>query len=385
MKGKGFGFFLLCALFAVNGLSANGQAEAGGKTEASWADEVQLHQELSEDELYELAKAEGKVVIYSMSSRVKKDVFEARYPGVELEVYDMREAEILEKFQREHEAGIRNADVIFVKDALGAVQIEFVDRGLLHQYLPSDMMSTAPEEFQSGSYSPYFEMKQIFYNTEIHSSSPVDNWWDLTRPEYSGKIMMRNPLDTATNMNLFLTMVRYHEEMEKAYEVEFGEKLVLNGTENAGYEFIKRLVENDLVLTTSDGDIIDAIGAPGQTNPPIGLVTSSKMRKADDDMLIGVAESMIPRMGNLDPAFLFIADKSEHPHAAKLLVRWIGGEADGKGKGFAPFHVRGSWPTRADVAPIETQALETLNVWERDPMYSYQNLDTIRNYWLSLQ
>lgn len=385
MMGKRIGFMLLCAVFAISGLSANGQSEGASEVEVSWADEVNLYQELSEDELYELAKAEGQVVIYSMSSRVKKDVFEARYPGIELVVYDMREAEILEKFQREHDAGIRNADVIFVKDALGAVKIEFVDRGLLHEYFPGDMMVAAPAEFKSGAYSPYFEMKQIFYNTELFDESPVDNWWDLTRPEYSGKIMLRNPLDTATNMNLFLTMTRYHEEMATAYEIEFGEKLVLDGTENAGYEFIKRLVANDLVLTTSDGDIIDAIGAPGQTNPPIGLVTSSKMRKADEDMLIGVAESMIPRMGNLDPAFLFVADKSEHPYAAKLLIRWIGGETDGQGKGFAPFHVRGSWPTRADIAPIQTQTLDSLNVWERDPMYSYQNLDTIRNYWLSLQ
>ncbi|WP_216664419.1 MULTISPECIES: ABC transporter substrate-binding protein [unclassified Oceanispirochaeta] len=385
MMVKRIGFMLLCTVYAISGLSATGQEEAASETGVSWADEVMLHQEISDDELYELAKAEGKVVIYSMSSRVKKDAFETRYPGVELVVYDMREAEILEKYQREHEAGISSADVIFVKDALGAVQIEFVDRGLLHQYLPADMMATAPEEFQSGSYSPYFEMKQIFYNTEVNDASPVDNWWDLTRPEYSGKIMMRNPLDTATNMNLFLTMTRYHEEMEKAYEVEFGEKLVLNGTENAGYEFIKRLIANDLVLTTSDGDIIDAIGAPGQSNPPIGLVTSSKMRKADEDMLIGVSESMDPRMGNLDPAFLFVADKSEHPNAAKLLIRWMGGEKDGKGEGFAPFHVRGSWPTRADVPTIQTQALDTLNVWDRDPMYSYQNLDTVRNYWLSLQ
>ncbi len=359
--------------------------EAAG--EMSWAETVGVYDNQPTEELYEKAKEEGKVVIYSMSSRLNKvkETFEKQYPGVEVEVYDMRIAEILEKYQREYAADIHTADVLFIKDADGSVKKEFVNMGILHEYLPEDLVATADAAFQSGPYAPYFEMKQIFYNDEVYDKCPIDNWWDLTRPEYKGKIMMANPLQTASIMGIFIAMTRYPGEMEEAYKKEFGKDLVLDGTENAGYEFIKRLAANDLILTTSDGDIVKAVGAPGQTDPPFGLATSSKMRKAGEKLRINVAESLIPRMGTFDPALLYVADKAEHPYAAKLLIRWIGGESEGTGPGFAPFHVRGSWPSRGDVPPIQTQAFETLNLWPVDTDYNYQNMDNMRNYWLSLQ
>lgn len=383
------GFVLVLALLMVMGITGcgGGASEEASGEESTWAATVNLNQEVSVDELYQLAKDEGKVVIYSMSSRLNdvKETFEARYPGIEVVVYDMRIAEILEKYQREHEAGIRTADVLLIKDSDGAVEMEFVKQGLLHEYIPRDMMVAAPEAFQTGPYVPYFEMKQIYFNTEVYDACPVDSWWDLTRPEYNGKIMMGNPLQTPAIMGIFLSMVSHSDEMERSYREEFGEEIVLNGTENAGYEFVKRLVANDLILTTSDGDVIKAVGAPGQSNPPFGVATSSKMRKAGPDLHINVAESLAPRMGNTDPALLYVADQCEHPNAAKLLIRWIGGELDGKGEGFKPFHVQGSWPTRADVPTIKTQPLESLNVWDVDLAYNYQNMDTIRNYWISLQ
>jgi len=384
---KGFGFLAAVLLIGLATGCGGKKGAEQAPAEMSWAETVKLNEAKSVDELYSLAKEEGKVVVYSMSSRINKvkETFEAQYPGIEVVVYDMRIAEILEKFQREHEANIRNADVLFIKDADGSVKNEFVRMGLLHEYLPQDLVATAAPAFQSGPYVPYFEMKQIYYNTEVYDSCPIDSWWDLTRPEYSGKVMLGNPLQTATIMGLFLSMVRYSDEMEQAYEQEFGEKLVLEGTENAGYEFVKRLVANDLILTTSDGDIIKAVGAPGQTDPPFGIATSSKMRKAKADLHINVAESLSPRMGNADPALLYIADNSEHVNAAKLIIRWIGGEKDGQGPGFEPFHVRGSWPSRSDVPTIKTQSLESLSLWPMDLDYNYKNMDDMRNFWISRQ
>ena len=65
-------------------------------------------------ELYELAKKEASVVLYSISSRCTKvaDSFNAQYPGVVCEAYDLGSGEIVEKITREHEAGIVNCDVV---------------------------------------------------------------------------------------------------------------------------------------------------------------------------------------------------------------------------------------------------------------------------------
>ena len=371
----------------ISGCTKKAYAASSEEAEVSWEETVGLGDNLSADELYAKAKEEGKVTVYSMSSRFNdvKDTFEARYPGIELVAYDMRNSEILEKFQREHEAGIRTADLLFIKDSDGAVYNEFVKMGLVKGFIPADMMKTAPAEYQKGGYAPYFEMKQVFYNTEVYDGCPIDSWWDLTRPEYKGKVILRSPIENSEIMGLFITMVKNSDDMAAAYKKEFGKDIVLDGTENAGYEFLKRLSANDLIVMTSDGDIVEAVGAPGQVDPPFGIATSSKMRKAGPDLLVNVAEELSPRLGILDPAYLYVADQAEHVNAAKLLIRWVGGEADGTGPGFKPFHVRGSWPSRTDVPTVETQALDSLNVWPVDLEYNYLAADDLRNFWLALQ
>ena len=60
------------------------------------------------------AKKEGKVVIFSVSSRIfkiQKD-FKEKY-GVEIEGYDIHSDEQIEKFTREHQSGLHKTDVLF--------------------------------------------------------------------------------------------------------------------------------------------------------------------------------------------------------------------------------------------------------------------------------
>lgn len=371
-----------CSKTTSNEVASSAKAE-------DWVTRVNFYEDLSVEELYEKAKAEGSVTVYSMSSRINsvKETFEAQYPGIEVVVYDMRQSELLEKYQHEYVANINNADIIFVKDTDGSVYNEFVKRGQLREYNPSDLTQTAPEMFKSGGFAPYFEMKQIFYNSEVYDESPIDSWWDLTRPEYRGKIILRNPIENSETMGLFLSIVSHPEEMAAAYREEFGEDVVLDGTSNAGYEFLKRLAKNDLIVMTSDTDIVQAVGAPGQANPPFGIATSSKMRDAGPkkNLFMDVAWDVSPRLSVSDPAYLYIADRSESVNAAKLLIRWMGGEVEGTGSGFQPFYVRGSWPTRGDVEPIDTPALDTLNLWPLDLNYNYQHQDELRNFWLTVQ
>lgn len=353
-----------------------------------WLEKAELDQEDDIDRLYEEAKKEGKVVIYSMSSRITdvKQTFEEQYPGVTVEAYDMRMAEIFEKVEREHNAGINNADVIFIKDSDGIPYNEMVKSGMLHNYVPKDIGSKMKPEFKEPMFSTFFEMKQVFYNDEVYKTSPIDSWWDLTRPEYKGKIMIQNPLSTPENQGLFLAMIQNADEMAKAYKEEFGEDILLNGTENAGYEFIKRLMENDLIYTDSDGEIAEAIGAEGQTDPPFGIVVSSKIRdRFKKGFKIAAVQDIKPRDGVMAPAMLLIVDQAPHVNAAKLLIRWMAGEADGKGAGFKPFLVPGSWPTRSDIEPVDTPPIDSLNLWDFDLDFNYENINKLRDFLLTLQ
>ncbi len=76
----------------------------------------------------EKAKEEGKVTIYSISSRITKvaNAFMEKYPGIEVEPFDISTNELLEKVTREYDAGQHVADVVHIKDQDGTLYNEYI-------------------------------------------------------------------------------------------------------------------------------------------------------------------------------------------------------------------------------------------------------------------
>jgi len=381
--------FVILAVSAVIALSMfTVNLYAAPKTQAAWIAAAALDAPDTVDQLYAAAKKEGKVVVYSMSSRIKniKADFEKKYPGVIVEAYDMRNTEIFEKVEREHSAGIFNADVIFAKDSDGTMSNNFFKTGVVFSYVPKDIGAKLDEEFKTPGLAIYNEMKVVFYNTEVWQKAPIDSWWDLTRPEWKGKIMTTNPMAAIETIGLFCSFVLHADEMAAAYKQEFGEAIKLSpGVENAGYEFMKRLAANDLVLTNSDQEVVDAIGAAGQKNPPIGIATSSKVRDKSKGLKLGIILDLKPRTSTKNPAYLNIVGGAPHVNAAKLLIRFMAGDSDGKGAGMVPFNVEGAWPTRKDMVSYDKSTLEGKNLWSEDYDYNYYNSEKIISFWLSLK
>ena len=75
---------------------------------------------------------------------------------------------------------------------------------------------------------------------------------------------------TGEHQNAFTEWVRRSDELEAAYERRFGEPLVMTEA-NAGLEWIKRFLENDPIIMTSDTRLSEAVGARGQESPPFGM------------------------------------------------------------------------------------------------------------------
>ncbi|UQZ83424.1 Bacterial extracellular solute-binding protein [Paenibacillus konkukensis] len=364
---------------------------AGGVAAASeWAEQNGLNKTETVDELYAKAKQEGKVVVYSQSSRIKdvKASFEAKYPGIKVEAFNMSTNDIVEKVIREQGAGIYNADVIFVKDASGAVSTELTTKKLVHSYMPADLTAKMVEPYKSKSEGlvPYFSLRAIFYNTDVYKTPPVTNWWDLTMPEWKGKVLMNDPIDSADMMDLFLAMAQHADEMKEAYKAKFGKDIVLNGTENAAYEFFKRFLANDPVLLKSSDEVVEAVGSAAQGKPPIGIGASSKLREVIEKKLsIAATYDVLPRISVVGPSYLYVADKAPNVNAAKLMIRWMAGEADGKSDGFKPFNVMGSWSTRTDNGRTDQPGIDQLKVWDYDSDYFYANFVKFREFWLRMQ
>lgn len=385
-RGKGFKLFLIsiCMMTVIAGCGQESKAKQGSGG-SNWAVEQGLDKTETVDELYEQAKKEGKVVVYSQSSRIKdvKASFEAQYPGVTVEAYDMSTNEIVEKLVREHESNVYNADMVYVKDTLGVVSSDLVERGILHGYKPTDILDTLTKEFQDlPGLVTNATVRTIYFNTNVYKESPVSNWWQLTEPEWKTRVLINDPLESSDTMELFLSMIQHSDDMAAAYKELYGKEIELT-EENAGYEFVSSLLKNDPVLVKSSDDVVENVGTSAQEKPPIGIGASSKLRNIEQkELAISANFDMKPKISVLGPSYLYIADQAKHTAAAKLMIRWMMGEVGGEGEGLRPFNVLGSWPSNPSVAHKNPINMDQLNVWQYDGKFFYNNSIKFREFWI---
>ena len=372
-------FLLLFSVFLIVGCSSVKQAASD--TSSDWAKENKINETESVDELYEKAKAEGKVVIYAKGSKFKdvKTSFEAQYPGITVEPYKLDRIEMKEKLTREHGAGVYNVDVVHTN-----VEPSLVKGGYIHPFRPSDIMEKFADGYKDAEYPVhYLTVDSIIYNTEVYDAPPITNWWDLTDPEWKGKVLVNDPVSNASYSELFVTLIRNADEMAAAYKEKYGKEIELT-QENAGYEFIVKFLANDPVLMSSGEDIIESVGQPGQKNPPIGFASSSKLRHIEQSgMPIAGIFHLSPRISVMSSSVLYIANEAPHPNAAKLLARWAMGEADGKAAGLEPFNLHGAWVPRIDVDNPNPFPVDDIVAWELDQEFYDQNFPEFRNFWIA--
>ncbi|OCT16155.1 ABC transporter substrate-binding protein [Paenibacillus pectinilyticus] len=337
------------------------------------------------DQLYAKAKEEGKLIVYSTSGRANDaaETFMKQYPGIKVEVSKVKSDQMMDKVTKEQDAGQFNPDVIVTKEVSGAVFEEMVKQGRYLKYLPEDIAPKVEEPFrtQDEAYANYVEFRTIFYNTAHYKEAPVKNWWDLTTPEFKGKVYTADPLSSPAFMDLFTTMVLHSDEMAAAYKDKFGKDIVLQGTENAGYEFIKELFANGLVVLKGSDDVLDAIGKAN--SEAIGLAVSGDVSKNEEKgWTIQPIYDIKPKTAVPDAGYLFLAKKAPHDDAAKLFIRWMMGETDGKGEGMAPFNQIGSWVPRSDVITKNQVTFKQLNLWTFDGDALYKAAPKVRDFWI---
>ena len=160
---------------------------------------------------------------------------------------------------------------------------------------------------------------------------------------------------------------------------------MLNGTENVGYEFLKRLLENDVILMSGGTPVAVAVGGKGQTNPPLGIVSPSKMREREIENLdFEIAWDIKPVATFLSKSAISIARFAKHPNAAKLMIRWSHGDDQG-GMGYAPYYTYGTWSPLTTVPEAEGQpSLDGLVWWEEDVDWLYDNIIKIRDFMIQI-
>jgi len=355
-----------------------------------WAEDNGLNRTESVQELYEKAKAEGQLNLYGNTGRFETVAaeFMKLYPGINVSFYDLGATEIIEKFTREYNAGIRTADVIATTEDTGNLYHDFVKTGLVHNYQPEDIFYNVIDESWLVLTPFVLEVPWWYYNTEVYDDLPISSWWDVTLPEWKGKLIFETP--PTSLIAIATAMTKEPEVMAAEYERVFGEPITLAADEpDAAHAWLKRVARNNPILETSLTNLTRNVGgAPGIKNPPIGFGSSAKLRERDiQGWRLGSNPGKFQTPSTaLSYIVVEIANEAPHVNAAKLFSRFLCGEADHDSKGLGVFLTAGSYPVFSDVQIAAPQPpIQSAVPFNADLDYIYEHFDDTMDYWISVQ
>jgi iron(III) transport system substrate-binding protein len=352
-------------------------------------DEVLSGEDL--DALVAAAEAEGQVVVYSFTSRISRveTAFEAAYPNIDLIPFDISSTEQITRITSEQDAGIYEVDVAYISDS-PVVYGELVTGGYLEAFVPPQFAELVPEELQTPLLAHRISSKVLMYNEAAYpDGSPITNLWELTQPEWSGRVVMVDPLLRGDYLDLMVEIVLRSDEMAAAYEELFGEPIELDsGINSAGEQWIVDLFANGVVLVDDTDTVNEAVGLIDQEDPPVGFTTYSDRRDNEDEgWALQLANEVVPSPGIAFPALLGIGRNAPHPAAARLLIHFMmGDDSETGGEAFAPFYVPGDYATRTDIVPHpDAVPFDDFTAWRINPEATFEIRQDIADLILTLQ
>lgn len=274
------------------------------------------------DALIAAAQNEGPITIYDNASAVKvmAEAFQEKY-GIEATGVKVDSSEQLEIVQREAESGNVVGDVIAIPD-IPALNNQLIPNGFVTNWIPNDLKDNIPPSMQEPLVLIH-DPNVWTYNDSAYAEQPVSNMWELTNEEWRGRVAMEDPVGSNKLLDWFSQMAQFGEnELVTAYEDLYGEPFVTE-YDTAAHEWVARMAANDPILTSSNEDVSAAVGQPGQENPPIGLMASSKYRNIEEKGYAHAPlENLNPWTGWVSPKAIVISSNTASPNAAKLFVHF---------------------------------------------------------------
>ncbi len=296
------------------------------------------------DALIEAAKTEAPIQVYDSTGKIVEmaDNFTAKY-GVEAVGTKVKAQAQLEMVIREAQAGNVQGDVTMISDA-PAVMAQLVPQGFVTSWLSPDLKDKVAPRYQDPLV--VVTMANVWaYNAELSDSCPVSNIWELTEPAWRGKVAMQDPLNKSVYTDWFNQMESHGDAaVAEAYEAYFGKPLETDEA-SATAAWIKAMAANGPLLGSSDSAAAEAVGAPGQTESFMGLMSSAKFREnADSGFKLGLCTTMKPWVGFTNAGVGMITAGTDSPNASKLFMHYVMTE-----EGIAPQSVDGKMSTNSDI------------------------------------
>lgn len=253
--------------------------------------------------LYAGAKSEGKLMWYTSlaggSYKALISAFEAKYPGVRVEVYRAGGADLVVRISEEYKAGRNLVDAIETTEG----NLMFMrDSQLLHPY-NSPMLKAYPEDAkeEAGKGLYYWALAResyigFTYNKNLLPAAGVPKNFDgLLNPALKGK--MGIPLGGASGSRAIGAMVKAK-----------------------GEEFVKKLKEQEIKLYSLDAPALVNVIASGEVVASPAIFQSHTWLAASKGAPVEwVPMDLVPN--NVGSAA--IALKPPHPHAAVLMADFL--------------------------------------------------------------
>ncbi|MBQ1877501.1 MAG: hypothetical protein II161_01680, partial [Erysipelotrichaceae bacterium] len=232
---------------------------------------------------------------------------------------------------QEVKEGVKGADIIFIQDG-ARVLTDLVDEGYVSNWYNKEIYDLVGEDCEPLLVWDYCN-KVIMYNNGTESTfgeGQITNIWYCTDPQYAGALAMKDPGTEGVNMNFLvnLTADENAKKLEAAYKAYYGKDITLDSDcPNAGYQFIKMMYKNGMVLGSSDSTIAKDIAAAEKKMS--GLLTLNKYLKSraklDNDQwnLLYVTSEVNPVAGFIYPIYGLQVANADNPELAKAFLIWL--------------------------------------------------------------
>lgn len=376
---------IFCMILLLSGCASRktGKDDAANQKQEmeQWLKTANLNDNLTKEQLYEAALSEDTLVIYSVSSRAfeVKESFEKEYPGLTVEIKDVRSNDVVDMVHANYENGEYDCDLIICSDCDGSLYKELLEPGIIYTYIPWDIEPYMKDGHADEELDFLGESVQFFYNSNVYDRQPIENIWELSEEKYQGKIIMANPLSSFSTYGFCSAMFTEADAIEQAYSDYFGKKLDIPEEKSAGEVFWEKIIGN-IVFTNSSDEVLEGIGNQGD-DYWIGIMISSKMRYQELGYHFEPIYNLNPIAAVYTPNSISIAGGCKNVNAAKLFIRYLLGESDGTGDGYQPFSTAGTWSSRTDVPDGNDVPLSEIVSVVLDKEYLYKNRDSMNLFW----
>lgn len=326
------------------------------------------------------AKKEGSVIVYANSSKIAKaaEIWAEKYPDIKLEGYDLGGDDVLSKTIGEQESGLFVGDVWFSSggaDIFGTI----LPKQYAWRFVPADL--PVPEDLTHPLLVSRFGTTLLAYNSEINDACPVSNLWELTQPEWKGKVVIEDPLNDASTLSKLITIVSHADEMQAAYKELYGSDPTLEAdTPDAGWLWLKRFAQNNPIPQPGGDEVDSAFATPGMTDNLLAFTSYSNYPDVQEGNLVfEPCWGVKPVTGIQNQSYLAILNQAPHPNAAKLFIHFVMTE------GKKPWSSYGTYFALTDYeVPEGMKTLDEIRdfTWLLTEEFAYKNMVQARDFYL---